>query len=555
MQLPTTWGRWQEHHQSSPEYGMLGHSGMMQYDSRATSSPTVQQPSVATQYMVGNSYSMPSVSSMTAPHYQPHNPFGFQAYPPSTPSPLVAPFRQFSDGRPTLRVMPISSEKAPETSYPRDSMHSNIESNTASPEVKHELHTPPQPARGQDSSVTLTPTSAKNEGNKFENNTFIDNLMRVVQSKLNNKSDDNSPEARYPSPPRGSRSASPEDVKPNEKHPKKYRCDVADCNQKFAQKTHLYIHIRSHTGEKPYPCNHPGCGHYFSQLGNLKTHERRHTGEKPFACEQCGKRFAQRGNVRAHMNVHDPSKRFYCNLDGCGRPFTQRGNLKVGFFAAILLTGVHADLCNPSQSHQNKFHTKTLMELTEKFATMSAAELNSLPKEERKVFDDFAIIYKNLNKGIKGRGRDRNVAPAVPRSHPHNGQSLAGPPSHHLAQQQHTPPMHPHMASGSVPQLPQLPHPAELQHPHHHGLPPHQHHHEGDYHSYVMMRQHQHHQQQHNNPGQQHHMMVGRNTRPYEMMDVDQESLSGSGATPSSTGTFYEEDHNRNLSFEQHRMY
>jgi hypothetical protein len=270
MQLPTNWGRWQEHHQSAPEYGMMSHSGMMQYDSRATSSPTVQQPSVAPQYMVGNSYSMPSVSSMTAPHYQPHNPFGFQAYPPSTPSPLVAPFRQFSDGRPTLRVMPISNDKSPDHNYPRDSMHSNIEATTASPEVKHELHTPPQPTRAQDSSAALTPTSAKNEGNKFENNTFIDNLMRVVQSKLNNKPEDNSPEARYPSPPRGSRSASPEDPKPNEKHPKKYRCDVADCNQKFAQKTHLYIHIRSHTGEKPYPCNHPGCGHYFSQLGNLK---------------------------------------------------------------------------------------------------------------------------------------------------------------------------------------------------------------------------------------------------------------------------------------------
>lgn len=232
---------------------MMSHSGIMQYDSRATSSPTVQQPSVGAQYMVGNSYSMPSVSSMTAPHYQPHTtPFGFQAYPPSTPSPLVAPFRQFSDGRPSLRAMPISSDKTPDHSYSRDSMPSNIDATTASPEVKHELYTPPQPTRGQDSSAALTPTSAKNEGNKFENNTFIDNLMRVVQSKMNKKPEDSSPEARYPSPPRGSRSASPEDTKPSEKHPKKYRCDVADCNQKFAQKTHLYIHIRSHTGEKPY---------------------------------------------------------------------------------------------------------------------------------------------------------------------------------------------------------------------------------------------------------------------------------------------------------------
>ncbi|MCJ1312772.1 hypothetical protein MMC25_006448 [Agyrium rufum] len=168
---------------------------------------------------------------------------------------------------------------------------------------------------------------------------------------------------------------------------KRYQCDIATCRKSFFQKTHLDIHMRAHTGHKPYLCKEPGCGQRFSQFGNLKTHERRHTGERPFACEECGKRFAQRGNVRAHRIVHEQIKPFSCKLENCGKQFTQLGNLK---------------------SHQNKFHMDTLKSLTVRFATIQSG--NEVSEQDRDLWEYFSTLYKNSNKGIKGRGKDRRIS-------------------------------------------------------------------------------------------------------------------------------------------------
>ncbi|KAH6684487.1 putative asparagine-rich zinc finger protein AZF1 [Halenospora varia] len=167
---------------------------------------------------------------------------------------------------------------------------------------------------------------------------------------------------------------------------KRYHCTIENCEKSFYQKTHLDIHERAHTGVKPYPCKEPGCGRSFSQLGNLKTHERRHTGERPYQCETCGKRFAQRGNVRAHRIVHNQEKPYLCRLDDCGKQFTQLGNLK---------------------SHQNKFHTATIRSLTTKFASIKDGDI--VHAADKELWEYFANLYKNSNKGIKGRGKDRKV--------------------------------------------------------------------------------------------------------------------------------------------------
>ncbi|SZF01638.1 unnamed protein product [Blumeria hordei] len=167
---------------------------------------------------------------------------------------------------------------------------------------------------------------------------------------------------------------------------KRYQCTIEGCTKSFYQKTHLDIHERAHTGVKPYLCKQPGCDRTFSQLGNLKTHERRHTGERPYQCDTCGKRFAQRGNVRAHKIVHDQSKPYICKLDDCGKQFTQLGNLK---------------------SHQNKFHIATIRALTAKFASIQ--EGDTVHAADRELWVYFANLYKNSNKGIKGRGKDRKV--------------------------------------------------------------------------------------------------------------------------------------------------
>ncbi|KUJ20169.1 uncharacterized protein LY89DRAFT_579772 [Mollisia scopiformis] len=183
---------------------------------------------------------------------------------------------------------------------------------------------------------------------------------------------------------------------------KRYKCTIENCTKSFYQKTHLDIHERAHTGVKPYPCKEPSCGRSFSQLGNLKTHERRHTGERPYQCEVCGKRFAQRGNVRAHKIVHDQAKPYLCRLDDCGKQFTQLGNLK---------------------SHQNKFHISTIRSLTAKFASIKDGDI--VHAADKELWEYFANLYKNSNKGIKGRGKDRKVGSANPSMRSH----LVGIPS------------------------------------------------------------------------------------------------------------------------------
>ena len=84
------------------------------------------------------------------------------------------------------------------------------------------------------------------------------------------------------------------------------------------------------------------------------------------------------------------------NKDGFrGKAFTQLGNLK---------------------AHMNKFHKETLARLSEQFA--HGAPQVGESDEERQLREYFTDLYKNSNKGIKGRGKGRKVEVVVDFSQP-----------------------------------------------------------------------------------------------------------------------------------------
>ncbi|KAF2176261.1 zinc finger protein OZF [Zopfia rhizophila CBS 207.26] len=251
------------------------------------------------------------------------------------------------------------------------------------PPVKSEASSPIQPSQlyndvSYHEDYKPVPTSeSEDTSNGITFSTDVDTLMKAIQAQSKPVHQHTQPVVKE------------DDTKSNGKPKKRYQCSMPDCGKSFYQKTHLDIHTRAHTGHKPFTCKEPSCGQRFSQLGNLKTHERRHTGERPYNCEICGKTFAQRGNVRAHKIVHQQIKPFTCKLDDCGKQFTQLGNLK---------------------SHQNKFHATTLRYLTQKFA--SICEGDPVTAQDKELWEYFASLYKNSNKGIKGRGKDRRISTA-----------------------------------------------------------------------------------------------------------------------------------------------
>ena len=53
------------------------------------------------------------------------------------------------------------------------------------------------------------------------------------------------------------------------------------CPMRFAQKSDVAPHERTHTGEKLYACS--VCPMRFARKSDVATHERTHTGEKPHA--------------------------------------------------------------------------------------------------------------------------------------------------------------------------------------------------------------------------------------------------------------------------------
>jgi len=104
---------------------------------------------------------------------------------------------------------------------------------------------------------------------------------------------------------------------------KPFECSV--CHKRFRRSINLVIHSRIHSGEKPYKCR--VCDKAFSHSGDLTTHVRVHTGEKPHKCSVCEKSFGKASDLRRHeRRVHSNSRLYHCFY--CGKLFVLEGDLK-----------------------------------------------------------------------------------------------------------------------------------------------------------------------------------------------------------------------------------
>ncbi|GKZ27144.1 hypothetical protein AbraIFM66951_004552 [Aspergillus brasiliensis] len=203
-----------------------------------------------------------------------------------------------------------------------------------------------QPPGAQSSSNEAGAQGKGSSSNEVEFSTEVDILMKAIQAKVTTPSPgvqslpplqqlthggSNGYPQSYSMPVTNPRCTVMVEEAPSRSGKKrKYACTLPQCGKSFAQKTHLDIHMRAHTGDKPFVCKEPSCGQRFSQLGNLK-------------------------------------------------------------------------------SHQNKFHATTLRNLTIKFSQVT--EGDHMSPQDRKLWEYFATLYKNSNKGIKGRGKDRRISP------------------------------------------------------------------------------------------------------------------------------------------------
>ena len=187
----------------------------------------------------------------------------------------------------------------------------------------------------------------------------------------------------------------------------------------------------------------------------------------------------------------------------------------------------------------NKFHKETLLALKSLYEVKKDHELTPAELDLRQWL---AVVYKNSNKGIKGRGTGRHV-------HPIKGLAKKAVPSQQKPQQQ--------QQRQQVQE--QLPQPAvQFNLPLQHLPPPHstlgQHHVGGGFPPCGLPRNPQHH---HNN---HHHQSAGGMLtrgphQGYEMYDMDHSGgieghSPGSGSGSSTAGSALDEDHHRGLGFQ-----